>query len=128
MDPANNVILFPSKNARLPQTIEEVADSMDLVRQVHIQETLELIVPKLFDGISTAGFNPDSEEEEFALLKHGAMVVEATRSFLCKLSGIDHPLQIIAENLFEQVDGEGNLEVSDKIKIVITPNDESRKP
>ncbi len=122
MDAANNIILFPNKSLRLPQTIEEVADNMDLVRQLHIQETLELIVPKLFDSISTAGFNPE-DEDEHALLKHGAMVVEATRSFLCKVSGIEHPLQIIAENLFEQVDSEGNLEVSDKVKIVITPND-----
>lgn len=122
MDAANNIIMFPSKNLRLPQTIEEVADTLDLVRQVHIQETLELIVPMLFDNISHSGFNPDDEDEN-ALLKHGAMVVEAVRSFLCKVSGIEHPLQIIAENLFEQVDSEGNLEVSDKVKIVITPND-----
>lgn len=122
MDIANNIIMFPGKNLRGPQTIEEVADTLDLVRQVHIQETLELIVPMLFDNISHAGFNPD-EEDENGLLKHGAMVVEAVRSFLCKVSGIEHPLQIIAENLFEQVDAEGNLEVSDKVKIVITPND-----
>jgi hypothetical protein len=122
MDVANNIIVFPNKNLRLPQTIEEVADTLDIVRQVHIQETLQLIVPMLFDNISHAGFNPDDKDEN-ALLKHGAMVVEAVRSFLCKVSGIEHPLQIIAENLFEQVDSEGNLEVSDKVKIVITPND-----
>lgn len=119
---ANNVIIFPQKNNRLPQTMEEVEDRMDTVRQVHIQEALELVVPQLFDNISIAGFNPDDEEEK-TLLKDGALIVEATRSFLCKISGIDHPLQIIAENLFEQVDSEGNLQVSDKVKIVITPND-----
>jgi hypothetical protein len=122
MDAANNVILFPGKNLRGPQTLEEVVDNLDMVRQVHIQETLELVVPKLFESFSVAGFAPD-EEDENDFLKHGAMVVEAARSFLCKVSGMPHPLQLIAENLFEQVDDEGNLEISDKVKIVITPKE-----
>jgi hypothetical protein len=122
MDSANNVILFPIKNFRGPQTIEEVADNLDLVRQVHIQETLELVVPKLFENFSMAGFSPE-EDQEIEFLKHGAMVVEAARSFLCKVSGLPHPLQLIAENLFEQVDEDGNLEVSDKVKIVISPKE-----
>ena len=122
MDAANNVIMFPGKNARGPQTLEEVVDSLDMVRQVHIQETLELVVPKIFENFAMAGFSPD-EEDEIEFLKHGAMVVEAARSFLCKISGMTHPLQLIAENLFEQVDEDGNLEVSSKVKIVITPTE-----
>lgn len=122
MEAANNVIMFPGKNLRGPQTIEEVADSMDMVRQVHIQEALEVVMPRLFESFSIAGFQPD-EEDEIQYMKHGAMIVEAARSFLCKVSGLPHPLQLIAENLFEQIDEEGNLEVSDKVKIVITPNE-----
>jgi hypothetical protein len=122
MDVANNVILFPLKNLRGPQTIEEVADNLELVRQVHIQEALELVIPKLFETLSMAGFTPE-DDREVEFLKHGAMVVEATRSFLCKVSGMPHPLQLIAENLFEQIDEDGNLEVSDKIKIVISPKE-----
>jgi hypothetical protein len=57
-------------------------------------------------------------------LKDGALIVEAARSFLNKVYGMSHPLQIIADNLFVQIDGEGNLEVSDKVKIVITPTEE----
>jgi ribosome biogenesis GTPase A len=122
MDTANNIIVFPGKNVRGPQTIEEVAENMDMVRQVHIQETLEVIMPIIFESFSIAGFQPE-EEEEIEYMKHGAMIVEAARSFLCKVSGLPHPLQLIAENLFEQIDEEGNLEVSDKVKIVITPNE-----
>jgi len=125
MDLANNVIKFPLHNYRAPITIEQVDENLDLVRQIHIQETLELVVPKMFESFSVAGFMADDEEtSEF--LKHGAMVVEAARSFLCKISGIDHPLQLIAENMFEQMDDEGNLEISDKIKIIITPNNEGK--
>lgn len=122
MDVANNVIKFPLHNSRAPITIEQVDENLDLVRQIHIQETLELVVPKMFESFSVAGFAAD-DEEAAEFLKHGAMVVEAARSFLCKVSGIDHPLQLIAENMFEQVDDEGTLEVSDKVKIIITPNE-----
>lgn len=122
METANNVIMFPVKNHRGPQTLEEVVDSLDMVRQVHIQETLELVVPKLFENFSMAGFSPD-DEDSLEFIKDGALVVEAARSFLCKISGISHPLQLIAENMFEQTDEEGSLEVSEKIKIVITPTE-----
>jgi hypothetical protein len=122
MDAANNIIVFPGKNLRGPQTIEEVVDNLDMVRQVHIQETLELVVPRLFESFSVAGFQPDEDDEE-KYMKHGALIVEAARSFLCKVSGLPHPLQLIAENLFDQVDEDGNLEVSDKVKIVITPKE-----
>jgi hypothetical protein len=122
MDAANNIIVFPGKNVRGPQTIEEVSDNLDMVRQVYIQETLELVVPRLFESFSVAGFQPD-EDDEIQYMKHGALIVEAARSFLCKVSGLPHPLQLIAENLFDQVDEDGNLEVSDKVKIVITPKE-----
>ena len=122
MASSNNIIQFPGKSKMgPPMTLEQVEENMDLIRQVHIQETLELVVPKLFENFSMAGFGTDDESTEF--LKDGAMVVEAARSFLCKVSGMSHPLQLIAENMFEQVDAEGNLEVSDKVKIIITPNE-----
>lgn len=125
MSTSNNIILFPVKSSRPPPlTMEQVEENLDLVRQVHIQETLELVVPKLFESFSMAGFGGDDDSNEY--LKDGAMVVEAARSFLCKASGLDHPLQLIAENMFEQIDEEGNLEVSDKVKIIITPNNEGK--
>ena len=122
MAASNNIITFPGKTSRPPPlTLEQVEENLDLVRQIHIQETLELVVPKLFESFSVAGFGADDESNEY--LKDGAMVVEAARSFLCKVSGVHHPLQLIAENMFEQIDDEGNLEVSDKVKIIITPNE-----
>lgn len=127
MDSANNVIRFPKAPhatynvAPVPQSIEEVEETVDVVRQVHIQQALEQVIPMLFDNLALAGFQPVDEME---FLKDGALVVESTRSFLNKIYGMGHPLQLIAENLFEQVDSEGNLEVSDSVKIVITPTQE----
>jgi len=121
MNAANNVILFPSKNNKYngPQTIEEVDESVNMVKQFHIQETIETIVPSLFDQLNIAGFMPDEDDEE--VLKHSAMVVESIRSLLCMIRGINHPLQLIADNLFVQTDD--GLAVSDKVKIIITPKE-----
>ena len=126
MDSTDNVIPFPRKNHSLgampaPQSIDEVEETVDVVRQVHIQQTLAQVIPMLFDNLALAGFQPINEMD---FLKDGALIVEAARSFLNKIYGMQHPLQLIAENLFEQVDTDGNLEVSDKVKIVITPAQE----
>ncbi len=118
MTQSNNIVLFPNKKNKYngPQTIEEVDESMDMVKQFHIQETIETIIPSLFDQLHVAGFQPDEDDDN--ILKHSAMVVESIRSLLCMLKGIDHPLQLIANNLFIQTsDG---LAVSDKVKIIIT--------
>lgn len=120
MSTSNNVIIFPAKNKyNGPKTLEEVDESMDMVKQFHIQETIETIVPTLFDQLNVAGFIPDEEDEE--VLKHSAMVVESIRSLLCMIRGVNHPLQLIANNLFIQT--EDGLAVSDKVKIIITPKE-----
>lgn len=121
MNTTNNIILFPTKNNKYngPQTLEEVDETIDLVKQFHIQETIETIVPSLFDQLNIAGFLPDEDDEE--ILKHSAMVVESIRSLLCMVRGINHPLQLIADNLFVQTDD--GLAVSDKVKIIITPKE-----
>ena len=121
---SDNVIPFPRKTKTTlgvitpPQSMEEVVETVDVVRQAHIQQTLEQVIPMLFDNFALAGFQPT---DEMAFLKDGALIVEAARSFLNKIYGANHPLQLIADNLFEQIDSEGNLEVSEKVKIVITP-------
>lgn len=122
----DNVIPFPRKRQSPlgdmePQSIEEVEDTIDVIRQAHIQQTLEQVIPMMFDNLALAGFQPI---DEMVFLKDGALIVEAARSFLNKVYGMSHPLQIIADNLFVQIDGEGNLEVSDKVKIIISPTEE----
>ena len=126
---SDNVIPFPRKSRTTlgvvtpPQSMEEVVETVDIVRQAHIQQTLEQVVPMMFDNFALAGFQP-ADEMEF--LKDGALIVESARSFLNKIYGAHHPLQLIADNLFEQVDSEGNLEVSDKVKIIITPTTQEK--
>ena len=117
---SDNVIPFPlERQVRKPNvpTIEDVTENVDTIKQIHIQEALEVVVPMLFNNLSLVGFEPP---DEMASIKDGALIVESIRSFLSKIYDIEHPLQLIADNLFVQLDKEGTLEVSDKIKIVIT--------
>jgi hypothetical protein len=123
---ANNIIMFPRPNRQTnglipPATIEEVEDSVVTMKQIHVQEALEHVVPKLFENLAILGFLPD---DETLFIKDGALIVESVRAFLYKLYDIDHPLQIISDNIFVECSDTGGLEVSDRVKIVITPNDE----
>jgi hypothetical protein len=123
---SNNVIAFPSTkrvdaHVTIPQSLEEVEDAVDIVREAHIQQTLEQVVPMLFDNLSLAGFQPINEND---FLKDGALVVESVRAFMHKLYGMDHPLQYISEHLFEESAESGLLSVSDGIKITISKHDE----
>jgi len=46
MTQANNIVLFPTRHTKYngPTTIEEVGESLDMLKQFHIQETIEAIV------------------------------------------------------------------------------------
>jgi hypothetical protein len=118
---SNNVVSFPKKhpNPQSPQTIEEIEDNMELVKQFHIQETIETIMPKFFDQLSIAGFEPAEDDGD---IKDGAFVIEALRSLLLKSYGIHHPFQEMCKNIFEE-DEEGILTLSDLVKIVVTSED-----
>ena len=126
--PANNVLVFPiERNVRPPQlqTMEEVNEHLELVRQFHIQETIEDIIPILYDQLEMYGFYPDQDDVQH--LRVGALVVESIRAFLCEVKGIDHPLQIIAENMFEQDDNQ-DIIISDKVKITISSSTSNDQP
>lgn len=125
---SNNVVLFPKQYVNsdrnitiAPQTIEDVKYSLENIKQLHIQECLEIVVPIMFDRLAAAGFQP-SDDLEF--VKDGALIVESIRSFLLKSYSVNHPLQLVAEHFFEQTDDEGNLEVSDKITLIINRNED----
>lgn len=111
---SNNIITFPNTrrvNANLivPQSLEEVEDTVDIVREAHIQQTLEQVIPMLFANLALAGFQPINEDD---FLKDGALVVESVRAFMHKLYGMDHPLQYISENIFEENAENGLLHVA----------------
>ena len=115
----DNVIQFPKTNinpAFVPNDLEEIDERMQMIKFQHIIETLEVILPMLFQQIETAGFNINNEEEDS--LKDGAFVIEAIRSFLCKTHGIDHPFQTIAEEVFQRT-SETTFKIIDKLNVTL---------
>ena len=84
----------------------------------HINETLQTLIPKLFNDITLAGFDvvPEEDEEDTENLKDSAMIVESIRSLLCKYYEIKHPIQEISNSFFiEQKDG--TVTVASKLDI-----------
>ena len=123
---ANNIIKFPPRDSSRPsppKTLEEVTDQVDTLKHIHVQESIEVVIPMLFSNLAILGFDP--EENDYSLIKDGSLIVEAVRSFLNKFYNINHPLQIIADNLFETIDEDGNLEMSNKLTVVIKSKEET---
>ena len=123
---ANNILQFPIDRVKSlshlpsPSSKEEVDEKVDEFKNFHIQEAIETIVPVLFNQIQILGFEPSDDENEY--VKDGAFLVEAIRSFMCKLYDIHHPLQLVASSLFEE-DADERFVISDRVKIVITPTE-----
>ena len=81
--PDDNVIPFPGiYKDHPPQTMEEVAEHLDFFRFTHIQDSLEMIVPALFNQISVLGYN-NFQEDDPTVERLGAMIVESIRSHIC---------------------------------------------
>ena len=79
----DNVIPFPGiYKDHPPQTMEEVAEHLDFFRFTHIQDSLEMIVPALFNQISVLGYN-NFPEDDPVVERLGAMIIESIRSYLC---------------------------------------------
>ena len=126
MSIANNILQFPIDKVKSlshlpsPSSKEEVDEKVDEFKNFHIQEAIETIVPVLFNQIQILGFEPSDDENKY--VKDGAFLVEAIRSFMCKLYDIHHPLQLVASSLFEE-DADERFVISDRVKIVITPTE-----
>lgn len=95
----DNVVPFPGvKRNTPPQNLEEVQSNLDVIRQIHVEETMNLIVGVIFDNLSLAGFNFDPDDED--TIKDVALFLESLRSLLSKNNSVEHPFQQLANELF----------------------------
>lgn len=98
-----NVIQFPNRGKPTPEipTVEELALNVNMVKYNHINQTLETIIPMLFNNMELAGFQiVPMEDEDDPNIKDSALIVESIRSLLCKYYNINHPFQSLSENMF----------------------------
>ena len=107
----DNVIQFPGTTREIPKDEKEVVQRVHNIKHLHIQEVLSAMVPIIFNQMATAGFDfiDDEETGEVNNVKDGAFLVEALRSIMLKHYGIDHPMQTLAENLFNHDEDSGVL-------------------
>ena len=123
----SNVIQFPGIN-RNPLVLQEekIATDMNSVKLNHIHETLQILIPKLFNDISLAGFDVVPEEEDDSEnIKDSAMIVESIRSLLCKYYDIKHPIQEISDSFF--IEGEdGTITVTKHLDLNLEEYEEDQ--
>ena len=103
MTKESNVIQFPNRGKPMQQapSEEEITSNVSLMKLNHIQETLNTLVPMMFNNIELAGFQLIPEEDEIdENILDSALVVEALRSLLCKHYGMKHPFQKLASEIF----------------------------
>lgn len=115
----NNVIYFPqNKIVRNNKNInDEIVDNnMLFIKMNHINETLSMILPLIFNNIELAGFSltQNNESDDDINIKDGTLIVEAVRSLLCKYYGLYHPFQEIANNVFDE---ENDYEILPQVNI-----------
>lgn len=96
-DTSNNVITFPiQKRNNGPQSLEEIYTNIDLLKRIHVEETLVVISSMLLEQLSIVGF--DFADEGVAD-KETIFVLEALQALLMKKYGIDHPFHQLADKL-----------------------------
>lgn len=124
----SNVIEFPRSSKRVqqnvpPLSVEKVKENLDSLKHSHIQETISIIAPILFQNLSLAGFEL-IDEDDASSIKDSAFLIEAIRSILFKYYGLDHPFQKISENVFKTEEN-GLLSITDTLELVLKIDEES---
>lgn len=115
----SNIINFPKEKVankeNIPKSINEIKTSVDSMKHAHIQETITVITPMIFQQLAVAGFELIDDEEELSL-KDGAFLVESIRSILYRYYDLTHPFQKIADSAFN-IDDNGLLSIVNKLDL-----------
>jgi len=126
-EPSSNVIQFPGTYSR-PNTMKDVTDSVEKIRQVHSDLVMRDVVPYLLIHLEAADvFNPNDPTGIEADAKHSAFMIEAVRSYVLKKNGLKHALQPLAEMMF-RTDDEGTMYFTDKVKVTQVPMTANAEP
>lgn len=97
---ANNVVEFPkSKAMQSPQSLEEIYTNLDILKRLHVDETLMVVSTMLLEQLAIVGFNFEEQGEDFAA-KETVFFLESLQALLMKKYNIPHPFHQMAENIF----------------------------
>ncbi len=119
---SNNVVSFPkSKSVSKDITVEDIQHNMSMMRHYHVQETIQNLVPMIFNQLDIAGFGLIEDDPEHDI-KDGAFIVEALRSLMLKHYDMHHPFQQVAEAIFiPHPKEEGAYKIIEKLNLELKP-------
>lgn len=125
---SNNVVSFPKgKNASKDITLEDIQHNMDMMRHYHVQETIQNLVPMIFNQLDIAGFGLIEDDVDHDV-KDGALIVEALRSLMLKHYDMHHPFQQVADAIFvPHPKEEGAFKIVDKLELELDPIGETEE-
>ena len=116
---SNNVIAFPKfRNSTTPPSVEEIYTNLNVLKQLHVDETMYLVSTMLLEQLAIAGFDYSAEDEGFAA-KETIFFLEALQALLMKKYDLTHPFHEIANKLFMTNDDK-TINMREDIKEVIS--------
>ncbi len=128
----NNIIMFPIEKITdpshtaladkiVPQTVDEIKDVTYFLRTKKVEEIMEVILPLVSQGFTAYGINFNGTKD----IKHCAFMCESIRSLIHRHFGIDHPIQNLAENVFNiSSDGKVSIKSLNVKNIKLNANNE----
>lgn len=120
--PTNNIIPFPKSNRVIPpQTTKELEESFNNsisdIKIEHINESLYVLLPKLFQNIDMAGgCIPQDDNDISHEIKDINLIVESVRSLLYKRYELSHPFHKLADETFILTE-DGDININGNIKV-----------
>ena len=109
------VIKFPKHNPRVEIELDEKdrKNKISAMRIDLVSDVMAELMPMIYDRLYVAGFDfgdwPESREPD--KIKALGFVDEAFHSLLLKYQGVEHPFQLLSDELFKFEDG-GDSEIS----------------
>ena len=86
---------------------------------VHVNETVEKIFKAILPQLDKVGIDLTAD----GLEKDGSLLIEAFRSLLYKINGVNHQFQTLAEVIFQNhPDNDGTYKIVDKLDIELDKN------
>jgi hypothetical protein len=108
----NNVIHFPKgKRNSLPQTIEEVIETVENTRREHIEMFMSMMIPFIFQKACDEGFDISQD----SCIKTNTFFVESLNAMLCKAAGMYHPIHVVVDDIADGLleDDESSYETTE---------------
>lgn len=111
----DNIVMFPkAKRGIPPQSLEELKSNVENIRKEHVEFAIDEGVSALFGALYEEGFDLSSDE----LVKPTGLVIECVRSAMYAAIGLPHPLQSIAEAMYDAIE-QGNTPDEQETPLIV---------